>query len=102
MNADEEKRGQSHQYHGYSTFAKWMASSNDFFLLRRFSVVTARSLLYLQHRIAKIERDLEYWDEYSKNEPVGKCSLDSIDYDELPERKILIDEITPLLQQYCA
>ena len=98
---DEEKRGHSYQYAGYPELSRWMASSQDFFLLRRYSALAARSLLYLQHRIAKIEIELTNLDEKSMMNQDGYAGIDTIDHDTEPGRQILIDQALPLLQQYC-
>ncbi len=78
-----------------------MASSGEFFLLRRYSGLTARSLLYLQHRITKIEKSLSELDEQSKWEPDGYAGIDTIDHDTQPARQKLIDDALPVLQRYC-
>ena len=76
-----------------------MASTNDFFMLRRYSALTARSLLYLQHQISKIENQLEDLDTKSTHAPIS--GLDSFDHDPFPEREQLVSALIPLLQQYC-
>lgn len=89
------------QYQGYPGFSAWMASDVDFFLLRRFSKVNARYLLYLQHEIGKRERWLDEWDALSKHAPPGKEPCGSFETESHPERTRLIEELGPLLQRYC-
>ena len=102
---DEEKRDyeRDHAYHylGYPALSKWMASSRDFFLLRRYGNLTARSLLFLQHQIARIEMELESLDSESRSRNPGESHLDSFELDEFPKRQKLIDDLIPLLQAYC-
>jgi hypothetical protein len=101
---DDWKNERSWQYQGYPALSDWMASSNDFFLLRRFSHLQARCLLYLQNEIAMRDRMLNAWDEFArKQQPPGGDSGDiACDPDELPNnpRPRLVREMIPLLQQY--
>ena len=98
----EEKRSRSWHYHGYRTLSVWMASApEDFCLFRRYSTVTTRTLLYLQHQIAKIEAKLDEIDERSMKEELGHSYLDNLDYDPFSDRTKLLAEIGPLLQKYC-
>jgi len=46
----------------------WMASSNDFFLLRRFSPLQVRCLLYLQNEIAVKSKQLDEWNKSTEND----------------------------------
>ncbi|KAK5128244.1 hypothetical protein LTR85_002911 [Meristemomyces frigidus] len=90
------------QYQGYPGLTKWMASANDFFLLRRFSPLQARCLLYLQNEIAKIDKAIEAWDAYAQKHPpasaAGMCG--SLDNDPYSERIQLVRQAIPLLEQY--
>lgn len=80
-----------------------MASDNDFFVLRKFSTLSARSLLYLQNEIARREKKLEGWDLYAMKfrEGQGDCETGSFRLDESGEKGIALRELIPLLQQYC-
>jgi hypothetical protein len=78
-----------------------MASSDDFFMLRRFSKVNARYLLYLQHEIGKREHKLEDMDERSQTQPPGHGPCGSFEMDRMPERTQLIEEIGEILRKYC-
>ena len=104
---DEEKRLWASHHFGYPAFASWMASSRDFFLLRRFSASAARSLLYLsllylQHQIATVEQSLSSLDDESKKRPMGEAGIDRIDGDPFADRAALVEKLTNLLQRYCA
>ena len=98
---DEEKPEYAYHFSGYPEFAKWMASSSGFFLLRRYSKLAARSLLDLQHELAKIEIRLTELDDLSVPKADGSPGIDSIEYDTPSEREHLIQKSTKLLQQYC-
>jgi hypothetical protein len=110
MSADE-KFEIPWQYHGYPALSKWMASANDFFLLRRFSPLQVRCLLHLQNQIAVKGKKLEHWDKIAMSQEPGEGSSGWIDYD--PEalsghpdapgrnpRPQIIRELLPLLKEY--
>ena len=78
-----------------------MASSNDFFLLRRFAQLNARYLLYLQHEIARREEQLDQLDAISRERPPGKGLKGSFEDEEFLDRTRLIRELGPLLKEYC-
>lgn len=98
----EEKHKDPWQHYGYPALSKWMASANDFFVLRRFSATQVRCLLYLQNEIASKERMLHEWDKAALCLPVGKGNSGIINWDPWPEapRVQLTQELIPLLQQY--
>lgn len=98
---EEEKQERSWQYHGYPAFAEWMASSDDFFVLRRFSKESARCLLRLQHEIAKASKDLDDLDEFSRNQPPGWGGCDTFEEDKFHLRPQMIERMEYLLQRYC-
>ncbi|KAF7185725.1 hypothetical protein HII31_12956 [Pseudocercospora fuligena] len=100
--SDDEKQNVAWQYHGYPSLSRWMASSNDFFVLRKFSTLSARSLLYLQNEIAQREKKLEGWDLVSMTGPLedGNCDTGSFAFDESRERGQAMRELIPLLEQY--
>lgn len=92
-----------------------MASSNDFFVLRKYSRECARCLLRLQHEIAKVSEKLDILDEYSRQQPPGYGGCGSLGNDPLggdpvendpldpPKGRVkLIEEMELLLQRYCA
>lgn len=99
--SDEEKAARPYQYEGYPAFSDWMASSHDFFVLRRYSKESARCLLRLQHEIAKISKEIDKLDDYSKEQPPGFGGCDSFDDDKFPDRVKMIEYMEHLLQRYC-
>ena len=46
------------KYLGYRSFADFVASDNDFFVLRRFGALSARVLLRLQDQLSQLEEQL--------------------------------------------
>ena len=84
---------------GYRGFSTFVASDNDFFILRRFGTLHARVLLALQDRITVLESNLRAIDE--------DASRDDDDYhngtfreDRFHDRVMIIDEIRKKLGQY--
>lgn len=100
----EDKHEIAWQYYGYPALSKWMASANDFFLLRRFSPLQVRCLLHLQNQIAVKGQQLEEWDNFARCQEPEKGSSGWIDHD--PEalagnpRPRIIRELLPLLKDY--
>ncbi|KAK4494006.1 hypothetical protein PRZ48_015192 [Zasmidium cellare] len=102
--SDEEKQDWSWQYYGYPGFSQWMGSSNDFFLLRKFSALNARALLFLQNEISQKERMIEQWDDFTMKFPPGQGGCGSFQKDEANHltkaRSQLLRESIPLLRDY--
>jgi hypothetical protein len=87
------------RYLGYRGYSIFVASDNDFFILRRFSTLHARVLLALQDRITVLESNLRAIDE--------DASRDNDDYhngtfreDRFQDRVLIIEEIQKKLGQY--
>lgn len=78
-----------------------MASSHDFFVLRRYSKESARCLLRLQNEIAKVSKDIDKLDDFSQDQPPGLGACDSFDQDPFPKRIQMIEYMEVLLQRYC-
>jgi hypothetical protein len=87
---------------GYEDFSKLMASSDDFFVIRRFQSLNAHVILYMQDRIAQIEERLqEIHEEYKQGHP-SEVNNGSFRWDLIhePERDSLMCELTSLLHHY--
>lgn len=79
-----------------------MGSSADFFILRRFRTLSARSLLYMQNEIAQKEKQVQAFDQFCMDSlPSDKLSCGSFKADANNERGQLIKDITRLLAEYC-
>ena len=76
---------------------KWMASDDDFFVLRRFGELSARILLRLQDRIVKLEEDLHRIDNMCME---NGSNNGTFRYDTCSERQRLLDELTSRLEHY--
>lgn len=96
----EEKARKPWKFEGYPAFSKWMASSNDFFLLRRFGALNARVLLMMQDKISRKELELEALDEQARIGPDDLGDSSSFGYEPWPERERLLHELKALLKEY--
>jgi hypothetical protein len=96
----EDKELKPWKYEGYPGFGKWMASSDDFFVLRRFGQLNVRVLLLMQDRIQRKEEQLFSIDERAQNGPDIAGVANSLRSDPQGEREPLLDEIKVLLKEY--
>ncbi|KAF1991241.1 hypothetical protein K402DRAFT_173849 [Aulographum hederae CBS 113979] len=103
----EDTNHQAWRHKGYRAFSTWTASSADAFAIRRFGVLHARTILWLQHRISKLESDMEKNDKFCRIQllPPAQQHLansGSFVHDEMyrPERVRILEELLPLLEQY--
>ncbi|KAK0644301.1 hypothetical protein B0T16DRAFT_460373 [Cercophora newfieldiana] len=85
---------------GYPAFSKWMASSEDFLILRRFRKVNTRALLYLQNKVARLEEDLDNIDASARQMPDEFADSGTFRGDPLAARTATMERAIPLLQQY--
>lgn len=77
-----------------------MASSHDFFLLRRFAPLQARCLLFLQNEIGLLEKKLKDWDDFATKQTRGEGQSGSFSKDPFKERTVIIQRLLPLLKEY--
>lgn len=99
--SDPHQRRASHwKDEGYPGFSKWMASSDDFLILRRFGQLNIRVLLLMQDRIASKEEELQKIDEDGRQCLDGQADCSSLRHEPLPRREKLLDELKPMLREY--
>jgi hypothetical protein len=100
------KHDHAYKYYGYPEFCRLLATSNDFFVLRRFGALNARVLLTMQNNIVEIEnRLLELDQECAKDPDPSHGRLDSLAWDKdqtnrFKERADKVEALWPLLHQY--
>ena len=82
---------------GYPKFCRWVASDDDFFVMRIFGSTSARLAMYLQDQIVEQEKALKNADE----EAIRK-GLDSGTFrnDLQPERAERITKLLPMIERY--
>lgn len=76
---------------------RWMASDDDFFVIRKFGEVAARVLLRMQDRIAQLEEDLQKQDRISVNQGLHNGTFRK---EKNLLRDEIMDELTWRLSQY--
>ncbi|KAF2173237.1 hypothetical protein M409DRAFT_17182 [Zasmidium cellare ATCC 36951] len=86
--------------HGYPELTRWMASSNDFLVLRRFSQVGVRLTLKLQDELVRMEEQLRQMDDFASNQPERRGGSGSYRLDEGSPRDKLLEEMAPRLREY--
>ena len=85
---------------GYPGFSRWMASSDDFLILRRFSQLNVRVLLLMQDRIVRKEEELVQKDKDGRQGRDEEADCSSLRYDPLPGREKILDELKSILREY--
>ena len=83
---------------GYPVFSKWVASDDDFFVLRKFGTVSARVTLMMQDRIECSIRELEERDNECQEK--GKHN-GTFRYDEDRQRQHTLEKLSWQLGKYC-
>ena len=115
MTSEDEVRSKAWKHVGYSGFSAWIASSNDFFHVRRFGAVGARSLLWMQDQITRLEERLEEIDSKLRRCPedfLGRNDSFRFDSDPRPlaghtlaadhkEREEIMRALYTNLKSYC-
>ena len=80
----------------------WMASDDDFFVIRRFSQLSARVVLFMQNRIAGLEKIVQ--EENAKcleAKGMRESENGSFDLDCSTRRQKAMDELVWRLEHYC-
>ena len=76
---------------------RWMASDDDFFVIRKFGEVAARVLLRMQDRIVQLEQDLQTQDRISKAQGLHSGTFRK---EKNLTRDAIMDELTWRLKEY--
>lgn len=85
---------------GYPAFSRWMSSSEDFLVLRRFDQLNTRALLLMQDRIARLEENLLRIDATARQSPDELADSSSLHDDPQTERVAILKSLTSELQTY--
>ncbi|KAL5317452.1 hypothetical protein ACEPPN_014547 [Leptodophora sp. 'Broadleaf-Isolate-01'] len=95
----EEVEKKPWKYIGYRGYADFIASENDFYIVRRFAALNTRAALALQDRVSVLEEQLEELDRtYSRRDAVDVHNGSFRDDQE--ERSELMCEIVEALTKY--
>ena len=76
---------------------KWMASDDDFFVIRKFGEVAARVLLRMQDRIVQLEANLQEQDRISVRHGLHNGTFRK---EKNLSRDRIMDELTLRLSEY--
>ena len=85
---------------GYQSFSKFVASDNDFFVLRRFSALTARILLNLQDQLSQQEEKLDALEKSLRQEDATDTHNGTFRLERSEERKGVVTAAQDLLVKY--
>jgi hypothetical protein len=88
------------KYTGYRAFSQFIASDNDFFVLRRFGALNARVILALQDQLSKLEEDLEEIDKRCSELDAGDVNNGSFRQETQKDRRDVIWNIHRKLREY--
>ena len=88
------------KYVGYRSFSSFVASDNDFFVLRRFSALSARVLLGLQDQLSRVEEDLEGLEKRAREKDSPDVHNGSFRQENQKDRQDLVCQAQRLLREY--
>ncbi len=90
------------KHRGYPALANFIGSDKDFFIFRKFNVLSARSLLFLQDELSELEEQLNSIDiaESGRGDPRDLWNLSSRREDENLERKKLMGVLSVKIKEY--
>ena len=88
------------KYTGYQSFSAFVASDNDFFILRRFGALSARVLLALQDQLSRLEEDLEALERRVRAEHAPDVHNGSFREETEKDREALISQAQRIIRDY--
>ncbi len=88
------------KYIGYQSFSAFVASDNDFFVLRRFGALSARVLLGLQDQLSRVEEDLEALEKKARDVNAPDVHNGSFRQETQRDREALTCQAQRLLKEY--
>jgi hypothetical protein len=87
------------KYIGYKGYSSFLASENDFFVVRRFSAISIRIALRLQDQVTILEKRLDEIDKRS-NRREAKDENNGTFRDDSEERLFVLDELGNALMKF--
>ena len=98
--SQEEAGRKPWKYAGYRSFCEFISSDEDFFVLRRFGILSARVLLDSQDQLARLEEQLEATEQQLRQRDAPDVHNGSFRQDTQAQRKEIISEARHLLREY--
>lgn len=95
----EEIQRKPWKFIGYNGYAQFIASDNDFLVLRRFGTLSTRVALSLQDEICELEERLEECDAVYSSRDAQDVNNGTF-RDDLPDRKELLRTIAKKISYY--
>ncbi|SPO00538.1 uncharacterized protein DNG_03286 [Cephalotrichum gorgonifer] len=97
---EEDIQRKPWKYIGYKGYANFIASDDDFLILRRFESLSARVALSLQDKITVLEEELDKFDRIYSRPESRDVHNGTMRDDIIEERTELLDIIAKKLQRY--
>ena len=97
----DERRNKAWKYVGYQGFTEFVASDTDFFILRRFDQLAARTLLMRQDELVELEGQLSVLETSLRNPRDPGVHNGSFREETQEARLNLVKTIDVKLQVYC-
>ena len=88
------------KYLGYQSFSAFVASDNEFFVLRKFGALSARVLLALQDELSRLEEQLEALEMRVREKDAPDIHNGSFRQETQENRKALVGQAQRLLREY--
>ena len=88
------------KYLGYRAFSGFIASDNDFFVIRRFGTLNARIILALQDQLSQLEESLNALDMKYSHVECPDLNNGSFREDPKADRRKIIGDIKTALLEY--
>jgi len=100
MITDPHRTKKPWKYVGYRGFCEFIASDDDFFVLRRFSALTSRVLLALQDELVELETQLSFLESRLSDQSAPDVHNGSFRQETQSSRLKLVREIDNKLRAY--
>ena len=88
------------KYIGYRVFSRWLATSQGFLIVRKFSAANTRVILSLQDQVADLEEQLNEIDDYCARRGTGDFDNGTFRNDPREDRRKVIDQLQIKLNEY--
>lgn len=72
--------------HSHRTFAEFICSDSELLIFRRFNVLNARALLYMQSELICLEAQLRHFDEVDEKDGSDHSMLPSVCFETITSR----------------
>ena len=85
---------------GYRGFSRWLATSQSFLIVRRFSASNTRVILSLQDQVGDLEEQLAEIDDYCARRGTGEFDNGTFRNDPRDDRRKVIEQLQVKLIEY--